>query len=211
MPSPSPHLDDATWAAARGAYAEPHRRYHDLTHLDEVLAAHARLRAAGGWRAPDETALALVFHDVVYVPGALDNERRSAAVARQALRDAPPGLADRVAHLIELTARHGALTPADVADDPDAALMLDVDMAILAAEPTAFARYDAGVAAEYAAVPPALYQAGRRRFVDGLLAKDAIYLSPWGATHLEAPARANLRALAERLAATPAGTSDRAG
>lgn len=198
-PSPSPHLDDATWAAVRTAYAEPQRRYHDLTHLDEVLAAHARLRAAGAWQVPDETGLALVFHDVVYVPGAHDNERRSAAYARAALAHAPAELRERVATLIELTARHGALTPADVAGDPDAALMLDVDMAILAAEPADFARYDAGVAAEYAAVPAALYQAGRRRFVESLLAKTAIYLSPYGAAHFEAAARANLRGLLTQL------------
>ena len=137
-----------------------------------------------GWAMPREVYAAIVFHDAVYVPGAKDNEARSAAWALA------EGFPQRTAELVELTARHGHLTPADV--DRDAALFLDCDMAIVAAEPARFATYDREIAFEYQHVPPAAYAAGRRAFLDGLLAKPRIFLSDYFHARLDAKARANL-------------------
>ncbi|MBS1152427.1 MAG: hypothetical protein H6Q89_4125, partial [Myxococcaceae bacterium] len=97
----------------------------------------------------------------------------------------------RISQLILLTARHGALTPADV--DPEAALFLDCDMAILGAAPEVFDRYDAAIREEYAQVPAILYSLGRRRFLTRLLAAPRIFLSDFFHARLDAAARANLR------------------
>jgi predicted metal-dependent HD superfamily phosphohydrolase len=182
------------WAELAAAYADPPRHYHTLAHAAEVARCWRALHEAGQWRQPVETWLAALFHDAVYRAGAADNEARSAELARAAIARWLPGRgidADRVAHLIELTAGHGRLGPADV--DPETALFLDCDMAILAADPAAFDAYDRGIAAEYAAIPPDAYRAGRRRFLEGLLARDRIYLSNHFHTRLDAAARANLR------------------
>ena len=108
------------------------------------------VQAESGWFAPVETFLAVLFHDAVYVPGAADNEARSAELASAAIRrflpDAPTDL-DRVSRLILLTAGHGHLAPEDV--DRDAALFLDCDMAILGASPAVFDAYHAGIAPRF--------------------------------------------------------------
>lgn len=177
----------------------PGRAYHDETHLDEVLARYDEVAAGPGWEHPREVLLSLLFHDAVYVPGATDNEARSAELARRAIAaHLPAGAvsADRVAGLIALTARHGTLRAEEL--DGEAALFLDCDMAILGADEARFDAYERGIAAEYAAVPPALFRAGRRAFLERVLASPRIFFSAYFHARLEGAARANLRRALER-------------
>jgi len=181
------------------AYAEPHRAYHTAAHIAEVLRWYDHVADTAGWHDPAAVYLAVVFHDAVYDPAAIDNEARSAELARQLAGAAglAPAAIDRVAELILLTARHGKLDPAAVAADPDAAHFLDCDTAILGAPPAEFDAYDAAIAAEYAHVPAEAFRAGRRAFLAGLLARPRIFLSELFHARLDAAARANLtRALA---------------
>ncbi|KYF74273.1 hypothetical protein BE11_07155 [Sorangium cellulosum] len=187
-------LPEPLWRAVCAAYGEPGRAYHDLVHVREVLGRVGEAGRDVGWRRPREVFLAALFHDAVYVPGRHDNEARSAALAREAVARWLPGAGldeDVIERLILLTARHGALGPADV--DDEEALFLDCDMAILGSDPAAFDAYDRAIAAEYSAVPPELYAAGRRRFFEKLLALEHIFLSPYFRDRLEARARDNLR------------------
>ena len=68
-------------------WREPHRRYHDVTHLGEVLGRRHAVR--GERRSPTGTggrALAVWFHDAVYAVDSPDtNEAESAALASEAL------------------------------------------------------------------------------------------------------------------------------
>jgi predicted metal-dependent HD superfamily phosphohydrolase len=191
-------LPDGLVAELRAAYATPPRAYHGWAHVERVL-EHVREIA---WPHPREVWLAALFHDAIYVAGAPDNEARSAALAREAIARWFPGElvdADRVAALIELTARHGRIAPGEV--DAEAALFLDCDTAVLGAPADEFDRYDAGIAAEWAgAVAPAAYRAGRRAFLERLLAAPRIFLSEPFHARLDAPARANLRRALTRLA-----------
>ena len=192
MPGPPFVLSASVEADLRARYGEPHRAYHDATHIAEVLAWFDALT----WQRPAEVYAAIWFHDAVYVPGAKDNEARSAELARAA---GLPVDVDRVAELILLTARHGALEAADVRD-PDTAHFLDADMAILGAEPAAFDRYDAAIRKEYAMVPDAAFRAGRRAFLASVLAKDRVFFSAYFHERLDAAARANLRRACDALA-----------
>lgn len=182
----------------------PGRAYHDEAHLDEVLGRYDEVAAAIGWRQPVEVLIALLFHDVVYQPGARDNEARSAEMARDSMAaHLPPGSVDgdRVAALILLTARHATLGPGDV--DDEAALFLDCDMAILGAEPARFDAYERGVASEYAVVPEELYRRGRRAFLERVLSMPRIFLSQHFHDRLDGPARDNVRRGIEALSPPP--------
>lgn len=180
-------------AAVEAAYARPARAYHHFGHVRDVLAQADAVATDPGWRHPAEVRLAILYHDAIYDAGRRDNEVRSAALAREHLARWPaPVDVDRVAALIELTARHGRLAPGEV--DHDAALFLDCDMAILGAAPAVFDAYDRGIAAEYRGqVPGWLFAINRRRFLKGLLAAPRIFLSAHFHATLDAAARANLR------------------
>ena len=191
----SEFLPPEQWSALREAYATPPRAYHNFAHVGEVLRHYDDVAAGPGWEQPQEVRLAVLYHDAIYEAGRKDNEARSAELAKEHIARWLPdrGIdAARVAGLIELTARHGSLCPSDV--DRDAALFLDCDMAILAADEATFAAYDRGIAAEYRGKVPAwLFRLNRRRFLKGLLGKERIFLSDWFHERLDAKARINLR------------------
>lgn len=190
-------VPDAMRTELEAAYASPPRSYHHFGHVREVLAHAAQAAALSAWNRPDEVFLAILYHDAIYHPGRRDNEARSAEWAVAQIRQHLPTKAldcARVAALIELTARHGKLAPADV--DEDAARFLDCDMAILAATPPEFDAYDRGIAAEFRGkLPKWLFEFNRRRFLKGLLATPRIFLSESFHAALDDRARANLTRL----------------
>jgi predicted metal-dependent HD superfamily phosphohydrolase len=182
-------------AEVRETYQVPPRAYHNWAHVTRVLEHVGDVAEDLGWREPREVWLAALFHDAIYVAGAKDNEARTAALARESIERWFPNETvdiDRVAQLIELTARHGTLTPEDV--DPDAALLLDCDTAILGAPQEEFDRYDDAIAREYeGVVAPEVYRAGRRAFLERLLGAPRIFLSDHFHELLDHVARANLQ------------------
>lgn len=171
------------------AYSEPQRRYHTLEHLRECLAYFEA--AASLARRPDEVELAIWFHDAVYDPQRRDNEQRSADWARAAILAAgcAEDLAERVAGLVLATAKHEA-----PADDPDAQVLLDIDLAILGAGPVRYTEHEEQVRAEYAHVSEADWRAGRTRVLEGFLARPRLFATPPFHAALEEVARANIQA-----------------
>jgi len=179
----------------QAAYSAPPRAYHNFAHVEEVLRHYDDVANGPGWQQPEEVRLAVLYHDAIYEAGRKDNEARSAELAVDHIQRWLPDRdidTARVSDLINLTARHGALTPGDV--DRDAALFLDCDMAILASDAATFAAYDRGITAEYRGKVPAwLFKLNRRRFLKALLGKERIFLSDWFHERLDAKARINLR------------------
>ncbi len=190
MPLPADQL-----AEIEAAHAQPPRAYHNFGHVQALLQHHRDVAAGPGWRQPREVALAMLYHDAVYEAGRGDNEARSAMMARAAIARWLPDAgvdAERVAALIELTARHGRLRGDEL--DADAALFLDSDMAILGAPPAVFDAYDRGIAEEYRGkVPGFLFRLNRGRFLKGLLAQPRIFFSDFFHARYDAQARENLR------------------
>ena len=138
-------------------YAEPHRRYHTLEHIAEVLE-----RVDG-----TEVELAAWYHDIIYDTAASDSEARSAVHAADVLTTlgAPVDVVDEVQRLILLTAGHAA-------DDGDVngRMLIAADLAILSAEPSRYDRYARDVRAEYSDVDDASWRAGRTVVLQSLLA-----------------------------------------
>ncbi len=193
-------IPPACAAAVIAALSTPPRAYHDLAHLDAVLAEFHAAAARAPWRQPREVYWALACHDAIYVAGAKDNEARSADLADAlAVAHLAPDL-DRAAvrAMILATARHGAIAGEQL--EPDTARMLDCDLAILGAPPDRFDAYDAAIAVEYAHVAPAAFRAGRGAFLAGLLAAPRIFCSDDGHARLDAAARSNLSRAVARLA-----------
>ena len=178
---------DAALDELLARYREPQRHYHTLEHLAECFAGYDLLQCA--MRCPGEIALALWFHDAVYEPRRGDNEALSADLATVALRaaGAREDVVARVHALIMATQGHAAPT-----DDPDCAILLDIDLGILGASPARFAEYERQIRAEYAHVPDEAYRIGRARVLDGFARRARIYGTARFHALYEQAARRNL-------------------
>ena len=180
------HAPEGLLRRLLNAWGEPQRHYHSLQHLRECLALlEPALDLA---EHPGEVELALWFHDAFYDPQGKANEARSADWACEALASAGAGaeVQQRVRALIMATCHDAEPT------DPDARLLVDIDLAILGADPARFAEYDAQVREEYRWVPGWLYRRKRREVLAGFLARDAIFGTERFRAQFEGRARENL-------------------
>lgn len=161
-------------------YCEPHRDYHDLRHIADMLVRGREL-------ALDAVQVAAVwFHDAIYDPRSATNEADSAALAERSLAAIgwqPDAIASAAA-IVRDTKGH-------VPSSPAAAPVLDLDLASLAAPWAEFTANTARIRFEYAHVPEADFVVGRRRFFAAMLQRERLFWTPWG-QRLEATARANL-------------------
>ena len=180
-------------SALRARYADPSRAYHGQRHIDLLLTLHGEIRAH--LHAPDAVELAIWYHDAIYVALRSDNETASAALLRSDLAGlVDPGMIETAATLVLATRTHqvpAGIAPAVAAD---CAWFLDMDLAILGADPATFAWYDQAIRLEYAAVPEAEWRARRPRVLGGFLARDRLYLTDYFHARCDPQARDNLRA-----------------
>lgn len=168
------------------AYAEPQRHYHTLQHLSECLAAFDTAQSLA--QRPYEVELALWFHDAIYEVKRHDNELRSADWAREVLLAAgvDADAAQRVHDLIMATLHSAVPAPGDEA------LLVDIDLSILAAQRERFDEYEQQIRAEYAYVPGFLFRRKRKQILHGFLERPQIYSTAYFNDALEARARDNL-------------------
>lgn len=174
-------------AEVEAAWQEPHRAYHSIEHLEQGLTLLAEYRHLAA--RPAELELAWYFHDLVYDPLRADNEEQSATKAKAALlgAGAVAALAERVAELI-LHTKHAAEPP-----DPDSQLLIDIDLAILGAEPERYDAYERAIRDEYGFVPAGLFRRKRCEILAAFLSRPGIYATPQLFERFEKNARENLQ------------------
>ncbi len=175
-------------------WGEPHRRYHNVEHLNyvlDVIDAHAGVAADA-----DAVRLAAWFHDAVYDPRATDNEDRSAVLAVDVLRGLAVAAArvDEVARLVRLTATHDPRP-----GDSNGALLVDADLAILAAAPERYDRYAGQIRQEYHHVEDAAFAAGRAAVLRRLLDDPVLYRVLAVSTAARTQARQNMQRELDRV------------
>lgn len=191
------HLGDTLIAR----WNEPHRRYHDELHLEDVLLALNQLATQGEQPSP-ATLLAAWFHDAVYQGVAGTDERESSQLALTELsaHTLDPSLVQQVGELIISTTptlSHGEVSH-------PAALLLDADLSIFAAGDSRYRQYTHAVRAEYAHVSPEQFREGRAQILQSYLARPTIYFIATSQKLWEQRARTNLSLeVAELLSGTP--------
>lgn len=170
----------AWWREVESRYSEPHRRYHTIEHIRELLAL---LPETG-----EETLAAVWFHDLIYDRRGA-NEERSADVAREALVDLhfPRASVDRVTKMILATRDHD---PGDLPED--AHLFLDADLAILGSPRERYREYAEAIRFEYSWVPDDVFRAARDGVLQKFLARPFIYRTDTMRQRFESQARDNI-------------------
>ena len=163
-------------ALLKARYAEPHRRYHTLEHIEHCLSEFDPRQAAD----PKAVELAIWFHDAVYDPRRSDNEERSAAWLLELMPEQT-----KAAAMVRVTKDHRPSTP-------DEALLVDVDLAILGQPAERFDRYERQIREEYSWVPSLIFHMKRRSILKGFLDRPFIYQTEPFRAKYEAQARRNL-------------------
>jgi predicted metal-dependent HD superfamily phosphohydrolase len=161
-------------------YQEPHRRYHSLLHIADMLHRGRELPL------DDTQLMAIWFHDAIFDAAASDNEAKSAALAVDRLRAQgwPEDRVQTVAHIVLDTKGHVPSLPA-------AAPVLDLDLASLALPWEQFKANTAAIRAEYTHVADEPFRQNRRVWAQRMLQKPRLYWTPFGQA-LEPVARQNL-------------------
>lgn len=168
------------------AYAEPQRLYHTLPHIQHCLTmfeeVHELLNQA------DSVALAIWFHDAIYVPGACNNEQRSAdwfmALTKDIFED---DLRDSVYALIMATLHGGC----DITDH-DAKFMVDIDLSSFGMPWAVFSHDSENVRGELPEMTDAEFYPKQCAFGERLLQSPRFFQSDYFYQHYEAQARKNL-------------------
>ena len=173
-------------------YAEPHRKYHNIFHVESCLAEFADVKELA--LNPRALELAIWYHDVVYNINANDNEEQSAVFAGRAIAELfpfPEALTKSVAEII-LATKHNS-----VPESYDAKLMLDIDIVNIG-RPEVFKITNRLVQEEYASVTEKRFIEGRSNILELFLARPRIYLTDYFYEKYEVAARKNIaEALAE--------------
>ena len=173
----------------RRRYDDPALPYHGAAHVGLLW---LRYLAHGGRQDDLGMALAVMFHDAVFVAGASDNESRSAALLRAAAGSGAD--ADWAATAILVTTDH-----LDYAGgDPRTLRMLDLDLTPLAEHSAIFAQNTIVLRSEAAHLSDAEWTDGQRCFMEGMLARAPVFRSGLGDIY-EAPALRNIEDVANRL------------
>jgi pantetheine-phosphate adenylyltransferase len=171
-------------------YSEPHRAYHNLTHIVTMLDELELVGENGS-----AIALAIWFHDAVYDPKAKDNEEQSASLAKDSVKQIglPNSLGEQVNDLIMAT-KHTA-TPVKHTDQ----VLADIDIVVLGKTEREFNAYEVGIRKEYEWVPQPDFCAGRSKILQSFLDRPSIYSTEVFRGKYESTARKNLERSIERL------------
>jgi len=185
--------DKDTFEVLTAAYSERHRHYHTVEHIADCLALLDQY--SGLANHPDEVELAIWFHDAIYKPLSKKNELESAEWARRFLieHDVDQSIAARVFELVMATIHDAP------ACDPDAQLLVDIDLSILGSDPDAYELFEINVRKEYRWVPGNLFRKTRRKILQSFLDRDTVYSTDALRRRYEDQARTNLAAAIRRL------------
>ena len=175
------------------SYAEPQRHYHTLVHIEHCLGMFDQCKSL--LANPDAVELAIWFHDIVYLPGAKDNEARSAELYQQLSAGAHPDeLRQMVDDMIIAT-----LHTDNPIEDPDTQFMVDIDLSSFGLPWDEFLRDSQNLRLENQSISEEEHYRKAKKFQTTLLARNRFYLTDFFHELLENRARKNLRDYFEYL------------
>jgi len=173
------------WNEVELYYAEPHRFYHNLNHIENVWHALGKHPGIVG---DQSMLLSVIYHDVIYDPSRTDNEERSADLASKRLLEAgfPKEIIQQCYERIIATKSHRT------ADDLLTNLFLDADLSILGSSAQDYKQYYKNIRREYAIFPDDVYYPGRMKVLQHFLSSAAIFKTEAFFIQYEKSARKNL-------------------
>lgn len=175
-------------------YTEKHRSYHNLSHIDWLLALSDSMKDEIGDY--DAIRFAIWFHDAVYNTRRNDNEEKSAEMSAASLEElaVPVVTAGAVREMILATKHHHCENLTE-----DAKLFLDLDLSILGASEEVYRAYSEAIRKEYSWVPRFLYRRSRKKILNDFLRRERIFLTEDMRARFDLQARRNIKREIESL------------
>lgn len=174
------------WAEIEKNYSKSDRHYHNLVHLNSMLAELRMHRDKfDNW---DTIIFAITYHDLVYSSLKNNNEERSAEIASKRLCNIsyPEKLIAFCRQLILATKKHEP-------SDAETNLFTDADLAILGSDPETYREYSKQIRLEYSIYPDIVYNPGRKKVLIHFLKMDSIYKTKVFSDKYELAAKNNLQ------------------
>jgi predicted metal-dependent HD superfamily phosphohydrolase len=187
------HETSSWYEQLEALYSHPDRHYHNFRHITDCLSEFDSVRDFSHQPVPVE--FAIWFHDAIYDPRALDNEERSATLAKQCIAETCRNarLGESVAQLVLATKLH------DGSLHFDAPLLVDIDLSILGQPADRFWEYETQIRREYEWVPKKVFSEKRAEILQRFLSRKTIYNSEHFVEKYERQARLNLMASLQKL------------
>lgn len=180
-------LIESLWSEIETAYTEPHRHYHTLQHLDNLLLQLQVIKhEIQDW---NTCLFTLFYHDAIYDPQQADNEEQSAKLAKERMTQLglPKAQIDLCEAQILATKTHHFST------NSDTNYFTDADLSILGQSWENYQTYFHQVRQEYSIYPDAIYQAGRQKVLEHFLAMERIFKTDVFFTQFEIKAKENIK------------------
>lgn len=180
---------DNLWHNLFVLYNEPHRHYHNLSHIQAMINHFNAIQD----KIINHNVLkfAIFYHDCIYhcQKQAVSNEIQSANYFVENFKAyLPSELLKKVQTFILATQKHELLS-----DDNDLAYFLDLDLLILGQDWQSYQDYCTNIAKEYAHINPILYKIGRAKILSQFLKRERIYYSEYFYQSYEKLARTNIK------------------
>lgn len=176
---------DALWQDLEKAYSGKNRYYHNLTHLEEMIAQYERYHSQLTF--PIEVLYAIFYHDYIYKATSKENELKSAQFAISILPENAKINAALVFDMIVATKRHAHNRVEDIN------WLIDFDLKILSKEWKAYEVYFKQIRKEYKIYPDMLYNPGRKKALQHFLENEFIFQTETFRTKYEKQARENIQ------------------
>ena len=174
-------------------YTTPYRAYHNLIHINNCLDEFSEIK--NFLSSKHEIELAIWFHDAIYDPYSKNNEKKSAELSYEILRE--QGLAEsfikKVSNYI-LATKHEKLFK-----DEDTKFLVDIDLSIFGKSKEKFDKYEKQIEQEYSRISLEQFNNGRAIIVKKFLDRTNIYQTDFFRERYEIKARKNLERSLSKL------------
>ncbi|OGS71020.1 MAG: hypothetical protein A3G95_06620 [Flavobacteria bacterium RIFCSPLOWO2_12_FULL_31_7] len=175
---------DTLWKDLEKAYSGKSRHYHNLTHLEEMIAQYEIFHSELTF--PVEVLYAIFYHDYIYKATSKENELKSAEYAISILPEKAKINTDLVFEMIVATKLHQHNEVEDIN------WLIDFDLKILSKEWKDYETYFKQIRKEYKIYPDILYNPGRKKALQHFLENEFIFQTETFRTQFEKQARKNI-------------------
>jgi predicted metal-dependent HD superfamily phosphohydrolase len=174
-------------------YSEPQRFYHTLTHIEHCLSLFDKIRHE--LEKPDAIELAIWFHDVIYQPGAKNNEQLSADLFMGMTKGIfDDEFRDTICRHIMATVHNGSEI-----QNADTKYLLDIDLSSFGRPWVEFIRDSDNLRLEMGGESDEIFYQKQAMFQDKLFARSRFFKSDYFYDNFEAQARQNRRDYSETV------------